>query len=320
MQHWLPYDEERLLRLLRVDRETLWRHLRDDRRTIAQLAAGRGWPDPERLAAALVAEPRGRVPLDELRSRALRTLTQGHLSQHILFHSLHQDAVPDDARATFGVHSTDELQRLRRLDIGPLQVARMNGLSRAHVERSARRALRERAAEGVRDGALSPRQARLLLARQLRQLPRWLSESHYNGPPRTDRTGRLQRAPGPRVGGTRDQRGRLARRRRGVRAEAVARLAARRDQRRVVDGRGGRRGGQPRASGARGPPVFRLQPRPLRRRAPRRLRDLGRQPQLRQALWRHLDRPGRPGGRSSATGGERTRGHRPDRLRTRDLG
>ena len=62
MQHWLPYDEERLLRLLRVDRETLWRHLRDDRRTIAQLAAGRGWPDPERLAAALVAEPRGRYP------------------------------------------------------------------------------------------------------------------------------------------------------------------------------------------------------------------------------------------------------------------
>ena len=197
MQHWLPYDEERLLRLLRVDRATLWRHLRDDRRTIAQLAAGRGWPDAERLAAALVAEPRGRVPLDELRSRALRTLTQGHLSQHILFHSLHQDAVPDDARRTFGVPSTDELQRLRRLDIGPLQVARMNGLSRAHVEQSARRALRERAAEGVRDGAVSPQQARLLLARQLRQLPRWLSESHYNGPPRTDRTGRLREPPVP---------------------------------------------------------------------------------------------------------------------------
>jgi Tol biopolymer transport system component len=197
MQHWLPYDEERLLELLRIDRTTLWRHLRDDRRTIAGLAARRGWPDPERLAAALVQDRRGALSAGVLQSRALRTLTQGHLSQHILFHTLHQDAVPHRARETFGVGSTDELQRLRRLDIGPLQIARMNGHSRAHVERSARRALRERADAGVRGGALSRRQARLLLARQLRQLPRWLSEAHYNGPPRTDRTGRLRDRPVP---------------------------------------------------------------------------------------------------------------------------
>ena len=45
-----------------------------------------------------------------LQSRALRVLTQGHLSQHILFHSLHQNAIPDNAPAIFGVASREEFQ------------------------------------------------------------------------------------------------------------------------------------------------------------------------------------------------------------------
>src|SRR3954462_13176433 len=55
--HWLPYDETRLYRLLGVTRRGLWLQLRDDHRTLAQLAARHGWPDPRRLAAALVAPP-----------------------------------------------------------------------------------------------------------------------------------------------------------------------------------------------------------------------------------------------------------------------
>jgi hypothetical protein len=201
MQHWLPYDEARLTALLRTTRAGLWRHLRDDRRTLGSLAARRGWRDPSALAAALVA-PRARTvspaTARELRARALRTLTQGHMAQHILFHSLHQDAVPDRAKEVFGVSSVDEFQRLRRLDVSPLQIARMNGRSRASVQRLATEALHERARAGVRGGDLSDRQARVLLDRQLRQLPRWLSEAHYNGPPRTDdRTGALLEPPVP---------------------------------------------------------------------------------------------------------------------------
>jgi len=37
--HWLPYDETRLYRLLGITRVGLWEQLRDDRRTLAQLAA-----------------------------------------------------------------------------------------------------------------------------------------------------------------------------------------------------------------------------------------------------------------------------------------
>ena len=86
------------------------------------------------LAAALVAPRRGAVGSDkarELESRAVQTLTQGHLAQHILLHSLHQDAVPDRARTIFGTPNTDRFQRLRRLDVSPLQIARMNGRSGA---------------------------------------------------------------------------------------------------------------------------------------------------------------------------------------------
>src|SRR6185312_15028573 len=59
--HWLPYDENRLYRLLGITRVGLWEQLRDDRRTLAQLAARHGWRDPRRLAAALIEPERHRV-------------------------------------------------------------------------------------------------------------------------------------------------------------------------------------------------------------------------------------------------------------------
>ena len=41
--HWIPYDEGRLYRLLHITRDRLWLQLRDDHRNVAQLAARRGW-------------------------------------------------------------------------------------------------------------------------------------------------------------------------------------------------------------------------------------------------------------------------------------
>jgi Tol biopolymer transport system component len=194
--HWLPYDESRLYALLGVTRGAIWRTLRDDRRNLARLAATHGWPDPTRLAAALVA-PRGHdvmpATLALLRSRALRTLTQGHLSQHLLFHSLHQFAIPSEAPEIFGV--TDAVFRaLRRGEQSPLEIARVNGRSPSRVEALAAAVLRERAGFGVDSGAMTARQGRLLLRRQLSQLPRWLAQVRYNGPPPTH-DGRLTRKP-----------------------------------------------------------------------------------------------------------------------------
>ena len=187
--HWLPFDEARLYRLLGITRVGLWQQLRDDRRTLAQLAARHGWPDPRRLAAALVAPEAARVGAHRagvLRARALQTITQGHLAQHVFFHSLHQFGIASEAPEIFGVGDM-EFRRLRRAELSPLAVARLHGRSPGQVEALAIAVLRERADTGVRGGAMPRAQADRLLRRQLSQLPRWLDQARYNGPPPTYR-------------------------------------------------------------------------------------------------------------------------------------
>src|SRR3954454_4274940 len=185
MQHWLPYDETRLYALLGIDRGDVWRWLRDDTRTLAGLARLHGW-EPAALARELVAPWRGhlREPgrLKLLESRALRTLTQGHLSQHMFFHSLHQNAIPDAAPKIFGT-STSQFRYLRRSELSPLMICRLNGLSRTHAQDTAAGTLRAMVARAVNGQAMPASQGERLLQRQLRQLPRWLQQTRYNGPP-----------------------------------------------------------------------------------------------------------------------------------------
>ncbi len=185
MQHWLPYDETRLYSLLGVTRGDVWRWLRDDTRNLAGLAALHGWK-AEDLAHELVAPWRGKLHeparLQVLESRALRTLTQGHLSQHMFFHSLHQDAIPDAAPEIFGT-STTQFRYLRRSELSPLMICRLNGHSRAHAQSTAEETLRAMVARGVQGQAIPASQGARLLARQLRQVPRWLQQTRYNGPP-----------------------------------------------------------------------------------------------------------------------------------------
>ncbi len=186
-QHWLPFDEGRLSTVLGVTRGQIHQHLRDDAaHDLAQLGAARGIGARE-LAARLVA-PRVRTVSPKraatLRSRAYRVLTQGHLSQHIIFHSLHQSAIPNRARWIFGA-AREEFLRERRGELSPLQIGRRNGRTNASMRRRAEQTLRAMAARGVREGSISAKQARILLDRQLRQVPRWLGQSRYNGPPQT---------------------------------------------------------------------------------------------------------------------------------------
>src|SRR3954453_18610706 len=194
--HWLPYDETRLYALLGITRVGLWEQLRDDPRTLAQLAARHGWPDPRRLAAALVAPQAataGATRTRGLRERALRTITQGHLAQHLFFHSLHQFGIASEAPAIFGVTDV-EFRRLRRAELSPLAIARLHGRSPGQVEALAIAVLRDRTQTGVRGHAIPPAQADRLLRRQLSQLPRWLDQARYNGPPTTYR-GALEDVP-----------------------------------------------------------------------------------------------------------------------------
>ena len=186
-QHWLPFDEQRLYALLRVDRAAIHRHLRDDAaHDLAQLGRRRGMGAHD-LAAALVAPRAARLSAARaatLEDRAYRVLTQGHLSQHIVFHSLHQTAVPNRSQWIFGTPRLDFL-RQRRAELSPLQIGRLHGRTNVQMRRRTEHVLQAMAARGVREGHFSARQAALLLDRQLRQVPRWLGQSRYNGPPQT---------------------------------------------------------------------------------------------------------------------------------------
>lgn len=185
--HWLPYDETRLYRVVGITRNELWQQLRDDKRTLAQLAARKGWKDPEKLAATLVAPRAASVTpaeLQRLQQRAVRTITQGHLAQHVFFHSLHQFALPSAAPELFGVTDA-QFRELRRAELSPLAIARLHGISPGEVQAQAIAVLRDRLRAGVAGHAMSREQAGILERRQLSQLPRWLDQQRYNGPPRT---------------------------------------------------------------------------------------------------------------------------------------
>lgn len=187
-QHWLPFDEGRMYRVLGRSRHQIWNHLRDDRRhNLAQLARRRGMT-PREAAERLVAPRRDGLTAAahaRLVRRAERTLTQGHMSQHLLFHSLHQLAIPDRARWIFGTRSVEEYLRLRRAELSPQQIGRLHGRTQAQMVQRANAALRTEARKGVRNGSTTRRQAAILLDRQLRQVPRFLGQSRYNGPPQT---------------------------------------------------------------------------------------------------------------------------------------
>ena len=121
----------------------------------------------------------------------------------------------------------------RTLELSPLTIARLHGRSPARVEALSVAALRERARTGVAGHAITARQARILLRRQVTQLPRWLGQARYNGPPKTHR-GLLVALPQP----LRDQpvglRRRHARRLRAVPPEAAGGPAPGRDRRRLA--------------------------------------------------------------------------------------
>jgi len=92
----------------------LWRRLREDRHS-AELAAAHGWRDPAKLAGAL------------------RTLTQGRLSQHLFFHSLDRFAIPSEAPSIFGFPDS-AFRELCHAARSPLEIGRARGRSPAWIQ------------------------------------------------------------------------------------------------------------------------------------------------------------------------------------------
>jgi hypothetical protein len=176
--HWLPYDERRLLRVLQTSRGQLLEWLRDDRHhTLEQLVRARGLRVGS-VAERLVAPWSARVdPLqyERLRERATRTLTQGHLAQHVLFHYLHQSEVTAHAWEIFGVSPLAYL-RLRAAGYTPTEIGALQGRPRASVAQAIHRVCRLSAYVGVRDDETPAGQAARFLDRQRRSRAGYLDQ------------------------------------------------------------------------------------------------------------------------------------------------
>jgi len=168
--HWLPYDERRLFRVLQTSRGQLLEWLRDDRHhTLEQLVRLRGLR-VSAVAEQLVAPWSARVDpvqYERLRERATRTLTQGHLAQHMFFHYLHQSEIMAHAWEIFGV-SPLRFLGLRAAGYTPTEIGALHGRSRASVAQAIHRVCRLSAYVGVRDGETSAGQAARFLDRQRR--------------------------------------------------------------------------------------------------------------------------------------------------------
>ncbi|HWT92572.1 MAG TPA: hypothetical protein VN238_06220, partial [Solirubrobacteraceae bacterium] len=131
MSSWLPYDEARLYDLAKTSRAELSTWL-NDRRSIGELARQHGVTSLRKLADDLLA-PRLRGLSGKqrrvLRDRALSTLTQPHLGNHVMFHVFHTPAIASDARRIFGVRAAT-FRTLRSQGRSPVQIGAAGGRNR----------------------------------------------------------------------------------------------------------------------------------------------------------------------------------------------
>lgn len=172
VQHrWLPYSESRLNEVLDTDRYELGPWLRPGRRDLGDLARKRGLSVSE--AVRQVMEPeRSRVSARDfrlLRRRALKTFTQRHLMQHMLFHNFHTRPANGAWPRAIGL-DWPEIGRRKSRGMSLWDVAASNGRDPATVVDAVRAAIRRSARTGVRNNSTSRSQARDWLARDLRYL------------------------------------------------------------------------------------------------------------------------------------------------------
>jgi hypothetical protein len=173
--HWVPFDEQALKAALGLRGRQLEAYLYDDHHTLAELARRRGIA-PDQLADRLIDPWRATSSperLERLRDHTLRTLTQGHLAQHVFFHVFHGLPVAQNAPALFGMSSADYL-RLRARGLRPLRIAHRGGKTYRSVRDGMVALFAAARDEGIRDRLAWASQSYRIFDRQVRALPCWL--------------------------------------------------------------------------------------------------------------------------------------------------
>jgi hypothetical protein len=112
-----------------------------------------------------------------LERRALDTLTQAHLSNHVIFHVFHTPAIADNAKRVFGLRPAS-FRRLRDSGLSPARIAERGGRTRGGAQARLATLLKARGQRAVRLGAMSAAQARALYAEQLAALPAFMRHTY----------------------------------------------------------------------------------------------------------------------------------------------
>lgn len=183
IRHWIPFEERRLYAALKVRKHEVFTWLDDYDHTIASLARRQG-VDPSALIRRLVRPWKGRVSRRQyllLRSRTRRTMTQSHLSRHLLFHVFHNRRIGRNAKRFFGVsHAT--WWKLRSSGHTVLEVARRGGRSERQVRRELLPFLERELRVGVKRNMTPRRQARAFFRTQRSKLRAWMRENRLRVP------------------------------------------------------------------------------------------------------------------------------------------
>jgi stress-induced morphogen len=180
MSAWLPYDESRLYATIDTSRDDLRNYL-DDHRTLAALARQHGWTGSTRALALKLVQPRfagvSKTMRHVLVQRALDTLTQAHLSRHVIFHVFHTPAIAGHAPSIFGVTATT-YRRLRNHGTSPQTIGARGGHSTALVRSRLASVLRARDQHGAAVGAVSTEQAKSLWSEQQSDLAAYVTRAY----------------------------------------------------------------------------------------------------------------------------------------------
>ncbi len=181
-KHWLPYDEGLLFRILDMSREDVRRYFNGDKRQtvapLANVARTKGY-SARRLALRLVRawHPKtSKRKFAVLIDHATRSLTQGHLMQHMLFHPFHNRNVFRASMDIFGV-SMQELNIQLTQGRSRRQIGRQHGRTDDQMRAAIRQALEATQARGVQLKLTPKAEAAREVAVALGALEAWLDES-----------------------------------------------------------------------------------------------------------------------------------------------
>jgi hypothetical protein len=178
MLHWIPFDEGDFARVSGANPHRVLNWIRDDQHhTLGQLVALKGIT-LDQATDELTERWSGKVSAERLsilKKRTMDMLTQGHLSQHVLFHHFHDPVIAVHSQEIFGL-SRGDYTVARRSGYSPAEMGRHQHRTKRQVKVAALRVMRKYMRVAIASQEISAPEAQRFYRRQVRYANRWLSQ------------------------------------------------------------------------------------------------------------------------------------------------